>query len=60
MIISTDEEKASDTIKNAFILGELEDSYTQMLKVTTKVKSSTQCGIGIETDIQITEIELRV
>ena len=37
MIISTDEEKASDTIKNAFILAELEDSYTQMLKVTTKL-----------------------
>ena len=44
--------------QNAFILGELEDSYAQMLKVTTKPKSSTQCGIGIETDIQITEIEL--
>ena len=34
--------------------------FTTKKKVTTKLKSSTQCGICIETDIQITEIELRV
>ena len=64
MIISTDEEKhltQSKTLskKTRFMLGELEDSYSPMSKVTTKPKSSGQCGIGIETDRQINETELK-